>query len=147
MTDVIGPIDHLLLQYPDGADTGPSADAMLALVEAGTIAVYDLVAIRREPDGSFDMIELTDLTDEGLGGFRQFHGARSGLLGEDDVAAAAGIMDDGSTAVLIIYENRWAVPFVAAAGAAGAEVIASERIPAAVVMEVLDELEAALADD
>lgn len=147
MSDVIGPIDHLLLQYPDGADTGPSADAMLALVDAGIIAVYDLVAIRREHDGSVDVVELTDLSAEGLGGFHVFHGARSGLLDDDDIAQAAGIMDDGSTAVLIIYENRWAVPFVAAARTAGAEVIATERIPADVVMEVLDALDAATAAD
>ncbi len=146
-SDVVGPIDHILLQYPDGADTGPSADAMLALVEAGIVAVYDLVAIRKNDDGSFDAIELTDLTDEGLGGFRQFHGARSGMLDDEDVAEAAEIVEPGSTAVLIIFENRWAVPFVAAARDAGAEVIASARIPADVVMEVLDALDAAPAAD
>ena len=147
MSDVIGPIDHILLQYPEGADTGPSADALLGLVEAGIVAVFDLVAIRKHADGSVDGIELTDLTSEGLGGFRQFHGARSGLIGDDDIAEAASVMDAETTAVLIIFENTWARSFVAAAADAGAEVIASARIPADVVMEVLDELEAAIAAD
>jgi hypothetical protein len=43
---------------------------------------------------------------------------------------------------LLVYENTWAVPFVAAARKANAQVIASARIPADVVMSVLDELDA-----
>jgi hypothetical protein len=41
-----------------------------------------------------------------------------------------------------VYENRWARPFVAAARAAGAQVVASARIPADVVNEALDALDA-----
>jgi hypothetical protein len=52
-------------------------------------------------------------------------------------------MEPGTAAALIVYENTWAIPFVAAARNAGAQVIASARIPATTVMEVLDELEAA----
>ena len=48
--------------------------------------------------------------------------------------------------MLIVYENTWAVPFVAAARKAGAQAVASTRIPADVVMAVLDELDAADAD-
>jgi hypothetical protein len=52
-------------------------------------------------------------------------------------------MEPGTVAALLVYENAWAIPFVAAARAADAQVIASARIPADVVMDVLDELEAA----
>ena len=52
-------------------------------------------------------------------------------------------MDPGSLAALFVYENTWAVPFIGAALDAKAEVIATDRIPFSVVMEVLDLLEAA----
>ena len=51
---------------------------------------------------------------------------------------AAGTMEPGTLAVLIVYENTWAVPFVAAARDAGGELIAGARIPAQDVMDALD---------
>ena len=42
----------------------------------------------------------------------------------------------------LVYENAWAIPFVAAAREAGGEMIASARIPAQDVMDALDALEA-----
>jgi len=56
--------------------------------------------------------------------------------------AAADAMVPGTLAVLIVYENTWAVPFVAAARESGGEMIASARIPAQDVMDALDSLEA-----
>jgi len=140
---VYGPIDYLLLQFPDGADLSESRDALLDLVERGTVRIWDLLVIRKNHDGSFEGVDIQDLSDAGLGSLTVFAGARSGLLGDDDLSQAAGIMDPGTAAAVIVYENAWAVPFVAAARAAKAEVIASDRIPADVVMEVLDALEAA----
>jgi hypothetical protein len=46
-------------------------------------------------------------------------------------------------AALIVYENTWAAPFVAAVRDSGGELIASTRIPAPDVMEALDALDAA----
>jgi len=140
---VHGPIDYLLLQFPDGADLTESRDALLDLVEREVVHIWDLLVIHKNHDGSFEGLDITDLSDEGLGSLTVFAGARSGLLSDDDLSEAAGIMDGGTTAVVIVYENAWAVPFVAAARAAKAEVIASDRIPADVVMDVLDALEAA----
>ena len=77
-----------------------------------------------------------------LGGFADLAWVRSGLLTEDDMREAAGSMQPGTLAVLIVYENTWAVPFVAAARNAGGELIAGARIPAQDVMDALDALEA-----
>ncbi|WP_343994938.1 DUF6325 family protein, partial [Terrabacter terrae] len=75
------------------------------------------------------------------GGFAYFSGARSGLLGQDDVGEAAGAMSPGTVAALIVYENTWAAPFVAAARGSGGEVIASARIPATEIMAAIESLE------
>jgi hypothetical protein len=62
-------------------------------------------------------------------------------LSEDDIAEAGGALEPGKLAVLIVYENTWAIPFVAAAMESGGELIAGARIPAQDVMDVLDALE------
>ncbi len=134
--DTHGPIDFVLLEFADtGPLDGPGA-ALLDLVERGIVRLYDLVVLRKADDGSHETLEITP--DSGLG---SFVGARSGLLGDDDLTVAAEAMLSGTTAVLIVYENSWAIPFVAAAREVGGEMIATARIPAQDVMDVLDELE------
>jgi hypothetical protein len=141
--DVHGPIDFLLLEFPTDLMNGDAADALLDLVERGIVRIYDLVVIRKDEDGSFSGIEINDLSKDALGGFTVFAGAQSGMLSDEDITEAGEVMKPGTAAALIVYENSWAIPFVAAALKADAHVISTARIPAAVVNEVLDELEAA----
>lgn len=144
---VHGPIDFLLIEFPGDRLTGASADALMDLVEGGIVRIFDLLVIRKEDDGSFSGIDVSDLSEDHVGGFTAFAGARSGLLDDDDVRQAADTMKPGTVAALIVYENAWAVPFVAAARDAGGQVVASARIPAQDVMDALDALEALEATD
>lgn len=141
--EVHGPIDYLLLEFPADRMTGEAAGALLDLVDRGIVRIFDLLVVGKEADGTFSGIDVTDLSADALGGFTAFAGARSGLLDDEDLAAAAEAMQPGTVAALIVYENTWAIPFVAAARRADAQVVASGRIPADVVMAALDELEAA----
>jgi hypothetical protein len=135
-----GPIDFVLIEFPE-ASTGATGDALMDLVERDVIHVYDLLVISKAEDGSFTGVDIDDLTADGVSGFTAFSGVRSDLLGDDDLTMAADAMKPGSTAALIVYENVWAVPFVAAARDAGGELIASQRIPAQDVIDALDALE------
>lgn len=145
MTDdgVHGPIDFVLLEFPDQEPTGRTAAALLDLVASDTIRVYDIVAIRKSAEGDVEALEIANLPGAAGDGFADLAGARSGLANDDDIADAAAAMEPGTVAVLLIYENRWAVPFVRAAMDSGGQLIASARIPAADVMAALDALEAA----
>ncbi len=138
--DVHGPIDFVLLEFPQDRLTGEAAGALKDLVEAGTIRLYDLLVISKDPDGAVEVLEINDPL-KGAGSFAWFAGARSGLLGDEDVQQAAGAMEAGTVAALIVYENSWAIPFVAAARNSGGELIASARIPAPDVMNALEALE------
>jgi hypothetical protein len=139
---VHGPIDFVLIEFPGDRLTGASADALMDLVDRGIVRVFDLLVIRKEDDGSFSGIDVSDLSADHVGGFTAFAGARSGLLDDDDVHQAADAMKPGTVAALIVYENAWAVPFVAATLDAGGQLVASARIPAQDVMDALDALEA-----
>lgn len=141
--EVNGPVDFLLLEFSSEKMNGEAAAALFELVEQGIIRLYDLLVIRKESDGSVVGVELSDATADAIGEFSVFAGARSGLLGDDDLAEAGNAMEPGTTAALLVYENAWAIPFIAAARKADAQVIASARIPADVVMAALDELDAA----
>jgi hypothetical protein len=139
--DVHGPIDFVLIEFPGDRPTGGTAQALLDLVDAGLVRVYDLVIVRKDADGTVSGVAIDESLDGRLGGFTAFDGVQTGLLGDEDVREAAEAMQAGTIAALIVYENAWAVPFVAAAREAGGELVASARIPAQDVMDALDELE------
>jgi hypothetical protein len=137
---VHGPIDFILLEFSTDKLTGEAGPALMDLVERGVIRLFDLLVVRKVEDGSVDVLELTDPLAEN-GGFAYFAGASSGLLGEDDVRQAAEALSPGTVAALIVYENTWAAPFVAAVRNSGGELVASARIPATDLIEALDALE------
>lgn len=140
----IGPIDIAVIGY--GADapmTGEAAPLLVDLVERGIIRVLDVLFVTKNEDGTFSGFDAKDLTDKGVGDFAVFEGASSGLLGDEDAEKAAEAIEPGSAAVMIVYENRWAAPFIAAVRRNGGEAIAFERIPAQDVIDALDALESA----
>ena len=67
-----------------------------------------------------------------------FQGASSGLLGSDDMEDAASVLEPGSSAGLLVYENVWAAPFAAALRRGGGQLVASGRIPVQAVLAALD---------
>ena len=142
LTDVHGPVDFVLIEFSGDRLTGRTAEALLDLVERGIVRVYDILVVGKNDDGSVYGVELAEAARDLVGGFTEMSGAHTGLLSEDDMREAAGAMQPGTLAVLIIYENTWAIPFVAAARESGGELIAGARIPAQDVMDALEALEA-----
>jgi hypothetical protein len=134
-----GPIDFILIEYSEADLRGATVKAVIDLLNAGIIRLYDVAAIRRAADGSFSVV---DLDTEPLAGFELFADLRIGLLDDEDLEAAAGVLEPGKTGLLFVYENFWAVPFVAAALGEGGVPVASTRIPALDVVAALDALDA-----
>lgn len=140
----LGPIDVAVIGYPpDAPMTGEAMPLLLDLVDRGIVRVLDVLFVVKEPDGSFAGFEARDLDERSVGDLAIFEGASSGLLGDDDAAAAAEALEPGTAAVLIVYENRWAAPFIAAVRRNGGFPIAFERIPAQDVIDALDAADAA----
>jgi hypothetical protein len=139
----LGPIDIVVIAYPaDAPMTGEAVPLVMDLVERGIIRVLDVMFVIKNDDGTFSGFEATDLDAKRVGDFREFEGASSGLLGEEDVATAADGIEPGSAAVMIVYENRWAAPFAAAVRRNGGVVVDSQRIPVQDVIDALDAVEA-----
>lgn len=140
----LGPVDIVVIAYSAGAPmTGEAVPILLDLVERGIVRVLDVLFVRKEEDGTFAGFDASDLTDRGVGDFVAFEGASSGLLGDEDAATVADEMEPGSAAALIVYENRWAAPFVAAVRRNGGVPLAFQRIPADELVAALDAVEQA----
>ena len=142
----VGPIDYLAVEFPDGQLKGEGLAAIIDLVDRGIVRVLDLRAVRKEQDGTLTAAAVADFDGDGSLDLAVFTGIESGLLGDDDLQAAADLIEPGSAVAVLVYENTWAGPFVSAMRRAGAEVISSGRIPAADVIATLEALEQLDAD-
>ena len=70
------------------------AKELLALVDAGTIRVIDVLILTKNEDGSVDAMELSEI--EQLGDLQAIEAELAELLTEEDVANLAAAMDPGS---------------------------------------------------
>ena len=138
----MGPIDYLLIEWPDRQPTGEAAPIVVDLVERGIIRVLDLAFIAKAEDGSVAALEIADLGQE-VAELKVFEGASSGLLTEDDHAEAAAALEPGTSAALMVFENRWAAPLASTLRRSGAQLVASGRIPVQAVLAALEVAEEA----
>ncbi len=139
--DEMGPIDYLVVEFPGSRMTGEAFPLLVDLVDRGLVRILDLVFVQKELDGSVVALELNDLDGDGELDLSIFAGASSGLLGDDDIKEAGGVLEPGSSAGILVYENVWAGPFAAAVRRSGGQLVASGRIPVQAVLAALDAAE------
>ena len=146
--NAMGPISYLIVEFPGsefpGSEfpgskmTGEGFPILLDLVDRGLIRILDLRFVRRDMDGSIRAIELRDIDRDGQFDLAQFEGASSGLLDDTDIADARSVIEPGSSAGILIFENRWATPFTQALRRGDAELVAAGYIPQDTIAASLD---------
>ncbi|HEX5857428.1 MAG TPA: DUF6325 family protein [Microbacterium sp.] len=135
----MGPIDFVLLEWPGRQPKGDVAPLIVDLAERGIIRILDVAFMVKRDDGTVDSIELGEL--EG-GDFGEFEGASSGLIGQEDLEEAATALEPGTSAAVLIWENRWAAPVAVALRKSGGQLVASGRIPVQSIVASLEAVEA-----
>lgn len=94
-----GPIDYIIVGFEGNNFNGEILAELQKVVADGTIAVLDLALISRSADGTVEAIELSD-----LGGLT----IEDGLITEEDVAEVGELLEDNSSAGLLVIEQLWA---------------------------------------
>lgn len=135
----MGPVDYIVLEWPGRQPKGEVAPMIVDLVDRGLIRVLDVAFMVKNEDGTVDSLELGELDD---GGFGEFEGASSGLIGRDDLEEAAAALDPGTAAAVLIWENRWAAPVAIALRRSGGQLVASGRLPIQAIVASLEAAEA-----
>jgi hypothetical protein len=137
--DEMGPIDYVVLEWPGKQPDGSVAPLILDLVDRGIIRILDVAFLVKDQDGSTATISLDELAPAEFSGFA---GASSGLLGQDDLEDAASALDPGTSAAVLVWENRWAAPVAVAVRRSGGQLVASGRIPVQAILASLEAVEA-----
>lgn len=138
----MGPVDLVVIEFPTGGPKGAAAPLLLDLVDRRIIRILDLMFVRKDEDGTVSGIELEDLDGDGKVELSVFDGASSGLLGDEDIQSAGEALQPGSSAAMLVFENRWAAPFATAMREAGGQLAAFERIPVQALLASVEAAEA-----
>jgi Family of unknown function (DUF6325) len=142
----MGPVDYLVVEFQESRLTGEGLPLLVNLVDRGIIRILDLVFLRKRMDGSVEAVALKDVDHDGTLDLAVFEGATSGLVAGNDLLEAAGALEPGKLAAILVYENRWAAPLAVALRRGGGQLVASGRIPVQALLAALDEAEARAAD-
>jgi hypothetical protein len=141
--DEIGPIDYVVIEFPNERLSGEAFPLLVDLVDRGLIRILDLTFVRKELDGSVVGMELADFDQDGTLDLAVFEGASSGLLDQDDIDEASAVLEPGTSAGILVWENVWAAPFAAAVRRSGGQLVASGRIPVQALLASLEAAESA----
>lgn len=135
--DEIGPIDYVIVEWPGRQPNGEALPHLIDLVDNGIIRILDVAFITKDEAGDVAVLEINELGET----LAVFEGASSGLIGDEDVAEAGGALEPGTSAAVLIWENRWAAPFASALRKNGAQLVATGRIPVQEIAAALEALE------
>ena len=138
---VMGPISYLIVEFPGSKMTGEGFPILVDLVDRGLIRILDLLFVRRDADGSMNVLDVQDIDLDGNVDLAIFAGVSSGILDSSDLADAASVIEPGSSAGILIFENTWATRFVQALRGCDAQLVAAGYIPQDTIAASLDATE------
>jgi hypothetical protein len=141
--DVLGPVDYLAVEWPGGQITGEGFQLLLDLTKRDIVRVLDLEFIAKGADGTVRKVALGEIEHGGDVDVTRWEGASSGLLDQADVDAVAAVIEPSSLAGIMVYENQWAAPLMAALDRSSARLVGDGRIAVADLLGALDETEPA----
>ena len=128
--DVLAPVDYLVVEFPaDKANfPGDMAAELRSLVDRELVRVLDLLIVHKEPDGSVEVAELADVGESDVGELITLEAELAMLLAEEDVDEIGKTLEPGSSAAVLVYENRWAGPFASSIRRSGGQLVANGRV-------------------
>lgn len=128
-------VELVVIAVPDLTRVTHVAQALASLVARDQVRVLDLVAVVTTMDGAHTSIEPEAVA--GLSILRDVPGEIGGFLSDDDIALASAALPPGTTALVLVVEDRWAQVLAGAARASGGRLVGGERIARQRVEEAL----------
>ena len=135
-TDHLGPIDYAVIEFDGGTISDEVTASLLSLIASGTIRLMDLAVISRTAGGDLEILEIEDVTE--AGGLRDLAQLVIEVIAEADILAIGEVLEPGTTALLVVWENVWALDFAHSVRRSAGQIVAAGRIPAGEIIAALD---------
>jgi hypothetical protein len=125
--DTIGPVDVAVIAFEGSEFSRDLAPALTDLQSSGTVRVIDMAFVRKAADGSTSVVEISD--DAIAEAFERITDSQVDLLSEVDLADLADALTPETSALVVVWENRWAARFATSVRASHGRIAMLERIP------------------
>ena len=104
----LGPLEYTVIGFEGNRFDGSIADEIRRLVDSGTIALVDVVFITKDIDENVLAVELDNKDDARFTGFTPLLEGTMGLLTQEDIDKLAGDLPPDTSALVLLFEHRWA---------------------------------------
>jgi hypothetical protein len=138
-----GPLEYIALSFPGNQFKGEVAPALAEIVEKGLVRIIDLAFVSKDQDGNVTIREIEEINPDQLNLFHPLVAEVTGLLSQGDIEAIGSLLDNNSSAALLLWENTWAATFAQAVANADGSVLARETVPYELVQAALNAKESA----
>jgi hypothetical protein len=135
----IGPVELLVINFPGNQFKGEIVPALKELIENNTIRIIDILFVQKDTAGNVAILEISELSDEAYDVFEPLVSDVSGIASESDALHFAAVLENNSSAAMMLFENVWATRFRDAIVNANGQLLLSERIPKAVIDSLMAE--------
>lgn len=133
----LGPIEILVLRFPDDQSAGRILPELERLVEDTTVTIVDGLFVTIDDDGSPRSVEFDELdADSAVAILRSLLGAAEELLSDQDVAELVTELEPGSSIAILVVEHTWLKSLRDTVTDAGGVLLDSIRIPDETVADV-----------
>jgi uncharacterized membrane protein len=131
-----GPIDYLVVAFDGNDFDGSILDALADSMDKGVIDVLDLAIIAKNEEGEIVSLEVADIENDIVKGIVESQGVDSGLITEEDVEEIGELLENNTSAGLLIIEQLWAKPLKEALINANGTLLAEGRIHPEAALEL-----------
>jgi hypothetical protein len=139
----LGPLDYTVIGFAGNNFNGRIAPEIGKVVDAGIVRIVDLVFVTKSGGGEVDIVELDNISDSKFESFAPLLSNLMGLLTPEDIGQIADDLPRDSSALIILWENKWAEKIKKAILDSDGFLVAHTRIQPEALAALNDELEAA----
>ena len=133
----LGPVELVVVQLPGNEVKGDIVPAIKELVELGTIRVIDIIFLMKDEYGHVKQLEINELDDASYSAFDPIVAEIDGLVSQEDIEELADTLENNTTAVVMLFEDTWAIRMQNAILSVQGKLVLSDRIPHSVVEQAL----------
>lgn len=133
-----GPIDFIVVGFEGNNFNGSILKALDDAVSKEIINVIALAIVTKDKDGSVTKLGAADAGDDTVVEFAEQHDADDGLVSQEDIDEVADLLENNTSAGLLVIEHLWAKPLKKALIDANGVLVADGRIHPDAAFELND---------
>lgn len=131
----LGPTSVLAIEFKGKEFKGEILNALIELVNAGTVRVIDAVVVKKDAAGALSSYEVNQLPLNELKIFDPLKAEITGLLSNQDIQDMGALLDNNTAAGFLVLEQVWATKLAHAIQNTGGTVVLNRLLMPEVVAE------------